>query len=433
MRIRSSYVSEKGPRPSMEDAHTIIDNLKSLDISLSHYFSKYDRASYYGVFDGHGGDQTAKILSRELLEKIIYNFPNHDISESILQGFSSMDNSIMQKVKGEDGPNGSTCVCTLILDNTLYTANVGDSEGIMISIDDHLSARYTLLTEIHKPSVPAEKERIEGLGGQIYGGRVCGILAVSRAFGDYFFKYPNVQANLVSAVPYIQENQLTPKDQYLILACDGLWDVLRYEVVLSLVYKAYQMGLNPNEIARKLTKKAAELGSQDNVTVVVVQFKWQDEKVVFEPPINPDVMENWEVERFVPRNIYQGYGVQRIFLELQDIPKCTPHWLKLSREVVEDSLKLLLFPKTGYWKGRKFKFTIHFSQNYPKEAPRIICHDSQADHPLIDTITGDVSLLDILNEEWTDSKNIHDLIFGLDSLFTNTKLSPNPEVLSRKT
>jgi ubiquitin-protein ligase len=304
----------------------------------------------------------------------------------------------------------------------------------MISIDDHLSARYTLLTEIHKPTVPGEKERIESLGGQIYGGRVCGILAVSRAFGDYFFKYPNVQANLVSAVPYIQENQLTPKDQFLILACDGLWDVLRYEDVLSLVYKAYQIGLNPNEIARKLAKKAMELGSQDNVTVVVVQFKWEDEKVVvFEPPINPEIMENWEVERFVPRNIYQGYGVQRIFLELQDIPKCTPHWLKLSREVVEDSLKLLLFPKTGYWKGRKFKFTVTFSQNYPKESPRIICRDPQADHPHIDTITGDVSLMDILNEEWTESRNLHDLIFGLASLFTNTKLSPNPEVLSRKT
>jgi protein phosphatase 1B len=94
-------------------------------------------------------------------------------------------------------------------------------------------------TRDHKPIMPDEKERIQRAGGSVMIQRVNGSLAVSRALGD--FEYKNVEGKgqceqLVSPEPeiFIEERE-DARDEFLVLACDGVWDVMTNEEICSFV------------------------------------------------------------------------------------------------------------------------------------------------------------------------------------------------------
>jgi serine/threonine protein phosphatase PrpC len=130
-------------------------------------------------------------------------------------------------------------------------------------------------TKDHKPNWPEEKERITKLGGQIYyDGYDWRIkdLSVSRAFGD------NDATPYLTSKPEVFRHRITQSDKFMILACDGLWDVLDNQTAVNLVLsECYNIrtGLRNNiksNIARKLADFALEKGSTDNITVVIVFF-----------------------------------------------------------------------------------------------------------------------------------------------------------------
>jgi len=81
------------------------------------------------------------------------------------------------------GQIGCTAVTALVRDRDLYIAHIGDSRALIAS-----EGRQSLVTEDHKPTKPDEKSRIENNGGLVIFGRVFGVIAVSRAFGDFEFK-----------------------------------------------------------------------------------------------------------------------------------------------------------------------------------------------------------------------------------------------------
>ena len=143
-------------------------------------------------------------------------------------------------------------------------ANVGDSRGVLV----HRSGRVTPLSVDHAPDRPDEERRIRSLGGRvIHWGRwrVQGILAVSRAIGDVKLQ------PYVSGCPEIIEKQLDNDDYFLVLASDGLWDVLRNDEVGKFVmgYKDKKF----SNVARDLCFEAIILGSTDNVTVQVIDLR----------------------------------------------------------------------------------------------------------------------------------------------------------------
>src|SRR5262249_20213878 len=112
----------------------------------------------------------------------------------------------------------------LISPAKLYVAHVGDSRAALISKTDAI-----YLTEDHKPNLPKEKKRIENAGYVVRDKRVDGKLAVSRAIGDSDFKQhigSSPEELAVIAIPDISEHGRSPDWEYLVLACDGLWDVL---------------------------------------------------------------------------------------------------------------------------------------------------------------------------------------------------------------
>lgn len=168
---------------------------------------------------------------------------------------------------------GSTAVITIVINNKLYCANVGDSEACLVKeVDNNLET--VNLVELHKGTNDKEMSRVEAAGGFICWGRVNGNLAVTRAFGDMMFKKPRTENDLVSVDPYISENILDTTCKYIILACDGLWDVCTHKDAASLVHKCIKDNKTLDETANVLTSYALAEGSRDNVTVEIIKLDW---------------------------------------------------------------------------------------------------------------------------------------------------------------
>eukprot|EP00882_Tetradesmus_deserticola_P005575 GHRQ01005870.1.p2 GENE.GHRQ01005870.1~~GHRQ01005870.1.p2 ORF type:complete len:124 (+),score=44.00 GHRQ01005870.1:1198-1569(+) len=119
----------------------------------------------------------------------------------------------------------------------------------------------------HKPNSREERTRIEDAGGVVvWAGtwRVGGVLAVSRAFGDRPLK------RYVIPTPDIKDEQLTSEDDCLILASDGLWDVVSNQDAVAIVKDIAEA----DKAARRLVDEAYQRGSNDNISCVVLKFRF---------------------------------------------------------------------------------------------------------------------------------------------------------------
>lgn len=140
----------------------------------------------------------------------------------------------------------------------LYTANVGDARAVL-----NRDGRAVRLSYDHKGSDPQEAKRIVEAGGFVMNNRVNGVLAVTRSLGDCSMK------EFVIGKPYTTKITLTEKDSFLILACDGLWDVCNDQEAVDLVKDI----MDPQEASTKLIRHALQNFSTDNLSVMVVRFK----------------------------------------------------------------------------------------------------------------------------------------------------------------
>eukprot|EP01127_Copromyxa_protea_P011119 TRINITY_DN2778_c0_g1_i1.p1 TRINITY_DN2778_c0_g1~~TRINITY_DN2778_c0_g1_i1.p1 ORF type:complete len:305 (-),score=67.01 TRINITY_DN2778_c0_g1_i1:35-949(-) len=268
--LDSGADEKQGRRDTMEDTHVHLD---SVNKESEWPFSSI---AYYGVYDGHGGKTTADFVAEELHKTIFgsQEFKEGKPEESISQSFEQVDKIIVEKANAEGWMNGTTAAVTMILDGTLYAANVGDAEACLVSVEDDKITNVEDLTYPHKASDPDEKKRIEALGGHVFFGRVFGALAVARAFGDSKYKQPKTSKNFVSVEPYLKTVKLTPSHKFIILACDGLWDVCSQEEAATFVYNKIKEGKTSQEIARALVNHALDLRTDDNVTVIIVNINW---------------------------------------------------------------------------------------------------------------------------------------------------------------
>ncbi|KAF9452388.1 protein phosphatase 2C [Macrolepiota fuliginosa MF-IS2] len=140
----------------------------------------------------------------------------------------------------------------------LYCANAGDARGVLCR-----NGKAVRLTYDHKGSDRQEAKRITDAGGFVLSGRVNGVLAVTRSLGDSSMK------EFVVGAPYTTETELCGEDEFLILACDGLWDVINDQDAVELVRDI----LDPQTASAKLLKHALSHHTTDNVTVIVIRFK----------------------------------------------------------------------------------------------------------------------------------------------------------------
>ena len=135
------------------------------------------------------------------------------------------------------------------------------------------AGKYVELMDAHKPGRPDEKARIEAAGGmvmQVFGvWRVNGVLSVARAFGDHSLK------SVVISNPDINTFALTGGEDFILMGCDGLWDVMTPEDAIKYVHdhtKRDASGIPLPGVADKLAEYAIEIGSTDNVSVVIAYF-----------------------------------------------------------------------------------------------------------------------------------------------------------------
>eukprot|EP00514_Thraustochytrium_sp_LLF1b_P006831 CAMPEP_0184537958 /NCGR_PEP_ID=MMETSP0198_2-20121128/17342_1 /TAXON_ID=1112570 /ORGANISM="Thraustochytrium sp., Strain LLF1b" /LENGTH=268 /DNA_ID=CAMNT_0026931385 /DNA_START=617 /DNA_END=1423 /DNA_ORIENTATION=+ len=218
----------------------------------------------YGVFDGHGGDQAAQYCA-DHLGPLLASCPIDAFRsprEALEHTFKLVDEKFLEVARLRNLDDGTTALVALANQGTVTVANTGDSRAVMIKSNGHFEA----LSNDHKPNREDERLRIEALDGNvIHWGvwRVQGVLAVSRAIGDRVLK------NFVIPDPEVRTWECNPEDMYLVLATDGLWDVMDNIKVGKLCAGCR----NAQEAAEILTQEAFAQGTMDNVTVLVVDVR----------------------------------------------------------------------------------------------------------------------------------------------------------------
>ena len=254
------YAQNQNPRyrSYMEDFPKIVDK-----------FMGDKNKGVFAIFDGHGGDEVAQMAKERFCDLFSYYLYNSksNIEQSYQNAFRKIDEEIS---KGNYSENtGSTaCVAYICQDNNLisgaqrfiYTANLGDTRAVLVSKNS-----CKRLTVDHKCADREEEKRIRSAGGVLIDGRIFGQLILSRALGDFAFKKYGI-----SCVPYIQKHLITENDLYLVLASDGVWDVIQDNDLPNLIKEKGNTGIG--KVAEHVVNSAMERGSQDNISCLVLKL-----------------------------------------------------------------------------------------------------------------------------------------------------------------
>ncbi|KAH8302201.1 hypothetical protein KR044_003946 [Drosophila immigrans] len=254
----------QGWRINMEDSHTHILSLPG-----------DPGTAFFAVYDGHGGATVAQYAGKHL-HKFVIKRPEYnasDIAKALKQAFLDIDYEMQHNESWGEQMAGSTAVVVLVKDNMLYCANAGDSRAIA-SINGQLET----LSMDHKPNNEAESKRIIEGGGWVEFNRVNGNLALSRALGDFVFKRANKKPEdqIVTAYPDVETRQVLQDWEFIVLACDGIWDVMSNEEVLQFCRTRIGLGMQPEKICEELMNHCLAPDCQmgglggDNMTVVLV-------------------------------------------------------------------------------------------------------------------------------------------------------------------
>jgi serine/threonine protein phosphatase PrpC len=246
--------THQGARQYMEDRHIIVENI----------FRGY---SLYAIFDGHGGSDVADICKNNIVNVLKRNLATTNVLTDIREVLNNVFVDLSALIPPDKGYIcGTTCLLVLKHTNHAWVANCGDSRGIMNYMDTVVE-----LSTDHKPGTPAERSRIETLGGYVSAvdgvPRVSGELAVSRSLGDSRY-HP-----YVVFTPEIRYFPFTSSNRFMVLATDGLWDVMSNMDVVRFVNQS--LAYNPVEnTAWMLMKHAYEVkNAEDNMTIVVVTIR----------------------------------------------------------------------------------------------------------------------------------------------------------------
>lgn len=255
----------QGWRKTMEDAHVLEFEVLN------------DRRNFLlAVFDGHNGGKIAKWCS-ENLARVLTSSPSWaaaDYKAALTESYLTMDREL-RGVFGAADDGGCTAVSVLCIDNRLYCANVGDSRAVLYRAGDAVVP----LSYDHKPTEQAEIDRVVAAGGTVSGGRVGGMLALTRALGDFELKEPGVEPlkQIISPMPDVREEAFVPNsDKFIVVACDGIWETKTNEDVGRVLEDALRsvdndLGLACEALLDQCTASCNYGLGTDNMTVLVVR------------------------------------------------------------------------------------------------------------------------------------------------------------------
>ncbi|KAK3228027.1 hypothetical protein Dsin_007889 [Dipteronia sinensis] len=257
---------------------------------------------FFAVYDGHGGSYASE-MCRDRLHLIISNeleerrrkrrrmTNRRDVEggcgggeggleywgEVMAASFAKMDvevNNEEREYPEAVESEGSTAVVVMVGEEELLVANCGGSRAVM-----YRGGMALPLSRDHKPDRPDERERVETAGGMIIDSRVLGVLATSRSIGDRFLK------PYVISEPEVTVSERRGTDEFIVIASDGLWDIVSNEFACEVVRRClngelklrfpenYTSGNRAAEAASLLAEMAIARGGKDNISVVVVELK----------------------------------------------------------------------------------------------------------------------------------------------------------------
>ncbi|KAL6619119.1 hypothetical protein ACP70R_034258 [Stipagrostis hirtigluma subsp. patula] len=283
---RYGVTSVCGLRPEMEDAVSIRPD----------FLSSSGRHHFFGVFDGHGCSHVARMCQDRMHELVADEHkkagcgsgttatPAPAWKEVMEKGFARMDDEASRWSASRSGGDhacrceqqtaarcdrvGSTAVVAVVSSTHVVVANAGDSRAVLSRAGVPVP-----LSVDHKPDRPDELERIQAAGGRVIhwdGARVLGVLAMSRAIGDGYLK------PFVTPEPEVTVTERTDDDECLILASDGLWDVVTNEMACEVVRACFRsngppspLGARPNGVLAPAAGAAASGREGDGAAAAV--------------------------------------------------------------------------------------------------------------------------------------------------------------------
>ncbi|KQK09009.1 probable protein phosphatase 2C 8 [Brachypodium distachyon] len=291
--VSHGAVSVIGRRREMEDAVAVAAPFSAV------VEGDGKEEGFFAVYDGHGGSRVAEacrermhvVLAEEVqrlrgIQQQRGSGSGRDEEEDVIAGWKEAMAACFARVDGEVGVEdeaetgeqtvGSTAVVAVVGPRRIVVANCGDSRAVLSRAGVPVP-----LSDDHKPDRPDEMERVEAAGGRVInwnGYRILGVLATSRSIGDYYLK------PYVIAEPEVTVMDRTDKDEFLILASDGLWDVVSNEVACKIArnclsgraaskYPESVSGSTAADAAALLVELAMSRGSKDNISVVVVELR----------------------------------------------------------------------------------------------------------------------------------------------------------------
>ncbi|EGG25224.1 protein phosphatase 2C [Cavenderia fasciculata] len=267
----------KGERGHMEDKHIVIEHVNRLYSATTDKQDTDSEQLFLGVFDGHNGKLAAdftkthlpyeiyksRAADKSLPASMIASGIVKDIETTMESAYTQVDQSFLQLADRDDKKAGSTVATVIAMKDKLVVSNVGDTEVVLSS-----GSKASALSTMHLPTNEMERERVEKAGGVIIQCgtlRVNGVLAVTRAMGDRNLK------DVITCLPDTKIHHLTPADQFLVIATDGLWDVMKHQEVVDYIIQQNQE--KQPQIADRLVEEALRRNSKDNITVIIVYFK----------------------------------------------------------------------------------------------------------------------------------------------------------------
>lgn len=306
-----AFSGMQGWRVTMEDAHIACTSIpvhkKNKPLSQGH--------AIFGVLDGHGGDFTAECaaenfmglfsknsklrqyaslsakdqndvtgiqLMRAALKETFANLDaevrlrQREINDKILaearKAAAKSDTDAPVKTRPRVERSGSTCVVVMITPSHIICANAGDSRAIL-----QRNGRVLPLSFDHKPSNIPELQRIHQAGGFVKSKRVDGDLAVSRGLGDFAYKKKHkLSVSKQKVIPdpeFVVYPRNVDVDEFVVLACDGIWDVATNEECAKFVQNMMDYGeTDIGAICEHAIDVCLKKNSRDNMTLGVISL-----------------------------------------------------------------------------------------------------------------------------------------------------------------
>jgi len=276
----------------MEDEHAIVTDLGLPGFSL------------FCVFDGHGGRMTATWIKTNLPKNIqealiktvgpvkqtgsqaaenedtepkvfeeMLRTVIHETDEQLRKAQQAKTEEPAQMSRGHAERSGCTAVIALVTPTHIIVANIGDSRAVLST-----GGKTRALSYDHKPEDEVEMRRIEAAGSKVIHGRVDRDLNLSRSLGDFRFKqykrddYDPRKQPISPDPDFVVYERNKAKDEFMFLACDGIWDVMSNDIAASFIRNVLKTS-PVVACCQKMNEQCLQIGSLDNMTSMIVLFE----------------------------------------------------------------------------------------------------------------------------------------------------------------